>query len=326
MKPAVLMTDPRHFAIKGGANPHTRRADNSLKVVEIEQAWPQWHAYVDKLLGRGIDVYIIDASPDLTGMVFAANAGFLTRRLDHCAPADKTFYASHFTAAHRTGESQRFGAFMDSFGFSVADYPAEWRFEGEADAFPVGRADDTRWLFTWGFRSDENVADWLEDEVVGEEFVRLELTDPRYYHGDCLLCDLGGPFLGWTGGLDEASTQKLRGLFADRLIEMSDEDAADFVGNSFYVQTDRERILYTPVELDERLQVQIEDEGVSVVPVDISEFFGKGGGGPKCMVFNLGQVDLDDSRLSEEQRKFRRARHVETLRAEQYFPVAPTSQ
>jgi N-dimethylarginine dimethylaminohydrolase len=319
------MTDPRHFAIKGGANPHTRLPDNSLKVVEIEQAWPQWHAYVDALLARGIDVYIIDANPELTGMVFAANAGFLKGRLDDCAPSEKTFFSSHFTAAHRTGESELFEEFLEKFGFTVADYPAEWRFEGEADAFPVGRGDEKRWLFTWGFRSDENVADWLEDDVVGESFVRLKLTDPKYYHGDCLLCDLGGPFLGWTGGLDEASTRKLHEEFPDRLIEMIDDDGADFVGNSFYVETDDERLLYTPVALDDGLQARIEAEGVNVVPVDISEFFGKGGGGPKCMVFNLGPTDPGDPRLSDAEREFRRRRHVETLREEGYFPVAPTS-
>jgi N-dimethylarginine dimethylaminohydrolase len=325
MKPAVLMTDPRHFAIRGGANPHTRRPDNSLKVVEIEQAWPQWHAYVDKLLERGIDVYIIDATADLTGMVFAANAGFLEGRLDDRAPVDKTFFASHFTAVHRTGESELFEGFMDRFGFAVAEYPAQWRFEGEADAFPVGRGDQKRWLFTWGFRSDENVADWLEDEVVGDSLLRLKLTDPKYYHGDCLLCDLGGPFLGWAGGLEEASVEKLREHFPDRLIEMSDEDAADFVGNSFYVETDSERLLYTPVELNEGLRERIEAEGITVVPVDISEFFGKGGGGPKCMVFNLGEVDPDDPRLSDSEREFRRARDVRTLRDEDYFPVAAKS-
>lgn len=323
MKPAVLMTDPRHFAIKGGANPHTRRADNSLKVVEIERAWPQWHAYIDALLDGGVDVYIIDAAPELTGMVFAANAGFLEGRLDARAPQDKTFYPSHFTAKHRVGESERFYEFMDRFGFSVADYPDDWRFEGEADAFPVGRGEDKRWMFTWGFRSDEQVADWLEEEVVGEPMLRLKLTDPKYYHGDCLLCDLGGPFLGWTGGLVDADAAKLREQFGERLVEMSDAEAADFIGNSFYVETDRGRLLYTPAEVDADLRGRIEALGIEVIPVDISEFFGKGGGGPKCMVFNLGPVDPDDPRLNDEERAFRNARHVETLRQHDAFPVAP---
>ncbi len=321
MKPAVLMTDPRHFAIKGGANPHTRLADNTLKVVEIARAWPQWHRYVDKLLDAGVDVYVIDATAELTGMVFAANAGFLDGRLEDRAPADKIFYPSHFTAKHRVGESALFAQFMEQFGITVADYPDDWRFEGEADAFPVGRGEETRWIFTWGFRSDEHVADWLEDEVVDAPFVRLKLTDPKYYHGDCLVCDLGGPLLGWLGGLDDDARDRLRAELGERLIEMNDAQAADFIGNSFYVETATERLLYTPAELGDGLRERIEAEGVRVIPVDISEFFGKGGGGPKCMVFNLGEVDPEDPRLTEEQRAFRHARHVQTLRDAGAFPV-----
>lgn len=314
MKPAVLMTDPRHFAIKGGANPHTRRPDNSLKTVDMQRAWPQWHAYIDALLAGGVDVYIVDATPELTGMVFAANAGFLSQRLSPAAPADKQFFPSHFTAAHRVGESKLFSEFMEKFGFSVQDYPDTMRFEGEADAFPVGRGDALRWIFTYGFRSDPPVADWLEQDVLGAPMTRLKLNNPKYYHGDCLLCDLGGPLLAWTGGLEDASVARLRQVFADRLIEMGDADAADFIGNSFYVETAQGRYLYTPAAIDSRLRARIEREGIHVVGVDVGEFFGKGGGGPKCMVFNLGEVDPDDPRLSQAQREFRRARHVETLR------------
>jgi N-dimethylarginine dimethylaminohydrolase len=320
VRPAVLMTDPRHFAIRGGANPHTRRPDNSLKVVEIDRAWPQWHRYVDQLLDGGVDVYVIEAKPELTGMVFAANAGLLEGRLEDRAPADKTFFASHFTAAHRRGETPLFEAYMRSFGFSVGVYPDSWRFEGEADAFSIGRGDDLEWLFTWGFRSDEGVADWLEADVIGEQMCRLKLTDPKYYHGDCLLCDLGGSFLGWPGGLDAPSAERLRERLGERLIEMSDEDAADFIGNSFYVETDRDRLLYSPAKIDARLQERIEAEGIQVIKVDISEFFGKGGGGPKCMVFNLGRVDPDDDRLDESAREFRRSHHVEALRERGAFP------
>src|SRR5699024_2029356 len=141
------------------------------------------------LLAGGVDVYIIDATPELTGMVFAANAGFLNRRLEAVASGEKTFYPSHFTAEHRVGEAALFAGFMQKFGFPVAEYPAEWRFEGEADAFSVGRQEALRWVFSWGFRSDENVADWLEEEVIERALTRVKLTDPKYYHGDCLLCD-----------------------------------------------------------------------------------------------------------------------------------------
>lgn len=318
MKTSVLMTDPRFYAIRGGANPHTRNPDNSLKKVDIEAAMPQWHDYVDALLDGGISVYVAEPEETLTGMVFAANAGFLDGRLDDRPSTEKTFYPSHFTAQHRIGETEVFKRFMSRFGFDVGDYPKDRRFEGEADAFPIGRGADQLWVFTSAFRSDPVIADWLEQEVVGEEMLRLKLTDPKYYHGDTVLCDLGGPAMGYPGGLRDTSWDALRAN-VDELIELSDADAQSFIANSFYAETDGDRLLYTPAEISERTRGLIEEFGIDVVPVDISEFFIKGGGGPKCMVFNLGRVGIEEDTLSDAQREFRRSRHVEILREQGHF-------
>lgn len=54
--------------------------------------------------------------------------------------------------------------------------------------------------------------------------------------------------------------------------------------------------------------------------VDIDEFFGKGGGGPKCMVFNLGNIAANEAELTDEQRAFRQNRHVLSLRKADQFP------
>lgn len=321
MNPAVLMTDPRHFAIRGGANPHTRHADDTLKVVDIAAAWPQWHAYVDALLDAGLDVYIVDAAPGLTGMVFAANAGFLHGRPDDRPSTEKTFYPSHFMVAHRVPEQPVFTRFMADFGFRIGSYDAQRRFEGEADAFPIGTGDGQQWVFTHGFRSDAQIGDWLEREVLGTAPLALTLTDPRFYHGDTLLCDLGGPCMAWEGGLDAPSRERLRTTFGDRIVALDDEDAAGFVGNSFYVEVGGDRLLFAPSTMRDATRDRIEDRGVRVVRVDVTEFFGKGGGGPKCMVFNLGNIDPDEATLSDAQREFRRARHVRTLRREGHFPA-----
>jgi N-dimethylarginine dimethylaminohydrolase len=314
------MADPRYFQIRGGANPHTRTEDDRLKEVDTSTAWKQWHAYVDALLDRGIDVYVAESGPDLTGMVFAANAGFLAGRLDDRPIADKTFYPSHFAVEHRTGESRRFAEFFQNFGVPVTDYNTSWDFEGEADAFPVGRGADLRWIFTWGYRTDPEVADWLSDDVVGEEMIRLELSDPRYYHGDTLLCDLGGPLLAYRGGLTEEARAELDSALGDRLVLLSGEDAADFIGNSFYVEVGEDRFLFAPSAISDETRQRVEACGVEVVPVDISEFFGKGGGGPKCMVFNLGDVSRKQEALDADVREFRERRHVESIRARNGFP------
>ena len=314
MKPSVLMTYPSHFAIRAGANPHTRNDDNSLKTVDQKLAMKQWNRYVDTLLDAGVDVYVIDAEEGLTGMVFAANAGFLKGRLSDLPASQKTFFPSHFTAEHRMGESEKFSAFMNRFGFEVIDYPDQWRWEGEADAFPLGRGDDQKWVFTHGFRSDPDVGDWVESAVLDEPVTRLELADPRYYHGDTALCDLGGPCLMYRDAFTERSQEVADELLGDRIINIDDEDAEAFLGNSFFVVVDGQRFLFVADGVREKTQDEIRERGLEVIPVDISEFFGKGGGGPKCMVFNLGECHWAQPGLTQEHSAFRRVRHIEKIR------------
>ena len=254
-------------------------------------------------------------------MVFAANAGFLPERLEAKPLHQKRFYVSHFTAKHRVVEQALFASFMERFGAQVTPYNASLKFEGEADAFTVGRGEGVQWMFTYGFRSDPEVEGWLRTQILpqGEDLIPMRLTNPAYYHGDCLLCDLGHHALVWPGGLTPQGHEALRQHMSGRLLEVDDEVAATFVGNSFYVETEQGPHLFCPAEVPRSIQVQIQALGIRVVPVDISEFFGKGGGGPKCMVFNLGQVAQDAQGLDPRARDFRRARHVLTLREQGHF-------
>ena len=316
MKPSVLVTHPRHFMIKGGANPHTREKDDSLKTVDRDAAIEQWNQYIDRLIEVGLDVYVLDATEDLTGMVFAANAGFLLGRLEKKPSPQKTFFPSHFTVEHRIAEANHFIDFITNFGIPVGDYPEQWHWEGEADAFPLGRGDEAQWVFTHGFRSDAEVSDWLESGVLNEEVLTLELVDPRFYHGDTALCDLGGPCLAYMDAFSEQSQEELRETLGDRIIEIEKKDADKFLGNSFYVEVGDDKYLFVPEGVRKKTQKKIAKEaGVEVISVDVSEFFGKGGGGPKCLVFNLGECERAEAGLTEEQCAFRHARHIENVRA-----------
>lgn len=314
MKPSVLMTHPRHFAIKGGANPHTRDKDDSLKTVDRKVALEQWNLYVDALIDAGLDVYVADATPELTGMVYTANAGFLLDRMEKKPSSQKTFFPSHFTVEHRIAETGRYIEFMSAFGVPISDYPDQWNWEGEADAFPIGKGEDVVWVFTHGFRSDEEIGEWLQSGVLKRDVVSLKLTDPHYYHGDTVLCDLGGPCMAYLDAFDKKSQKKLEKTFGERLVEIEEKDAKKFLGNSFYVEVDEDRFLFCPSGVRKKTQKDLSRHGIEVIPVDVSEFFGKGGGGPKCMVFNLGMCDRAEAGLTEEQSAFRHARHIESVR------------
>jgi N-dimethylarginine dimethylaminohydrolase len=316
-RPAVLMSDPRYFDIRGGVNPHTRDAEGRKKSVDRDRALDQWHGYVDTLLDAGVDVYVVPPKPELSGMVFAANAGFLHGRPSQTPLRTKTFFPSHFTAEHRRGESDRFRRFMNRMGCQTESCPDDLKFEGEADAFPVAG----EWVFTYGFRSEPGTQMWLEDRT-DREFIGLELADPAYYHGDCLICDIGDAGLAWLGGLVDEDAERFRQLMGDRLVELSDDEAATFVGNSFYVANNGQRYLFTVDNVPASLSERLEDAGLTVVPVDVSEMFGKGGGGPKCMVFNLGGVARHDEDCSDEVNRFREAHRADRLRANGELPTA----
>ena len=105
MKPAVLMAHPRHFAITGGANPHTRNKDKSLKEVDPTVALEQWNTYVDQLLECGLDVYVIDATPEARrkDLVFLQN-GMLQPFLDARGLGDNTQALVYFAVA-KLGEA-----------------------------------------------------------------------------------------------------------------------------------------------------------------------------------------------------------------------------
>lgn len=301
--PSILMTDPRYFAIRGGANPHTRNANNTLKSVNITDAQSQWDRYIDQLEDCGVNVHIIDSGPELTGMVFAANAGFFNDRNSE----SRVFYPSNFTAAHRQAESKEFSSFMKKLGFAVGSLSEDLRFEGEADAFPIDD-EHTKYVFTHGFRSDAEVGEWVKGFRGNVEF--FELQDPRFYHGDCLICSLGDSVLGWEPGLEKGAKERLEKL--SDVIWITDLDAMSFIGNSFYLKNGSERFLFSPDAIRDSLKDEIEERGITVIPVNISEFFSKGGGGPKCMVFNLDKLPAT---TNPDVKDFRASRRVNNWRA-----------
>ncbi len=304
--PSILMTDPRYFAIRGGANPHTRNANNSMKSVNIVDAQSQWDRYVDQLQDCGVDVYVVDSGPELTGMVFAANAGFFDDR----NAENRVFYPSNFTAKHRRPESEVFSSFMKKFGFNTGRLSESLLFEGEADAFPIND-DHTKYVFTHGFRSDPEVGKWVQD--FHNDLSVFELQDPRFYHGDCLICSLGDGVLGWEPGLQKGGKEKLEKL--SDVIWINDTDAEAFIGNSFYVNNGSDRFLFSPDAIRDSLKDEIQERGIVVIPVNISEFFSKGGGGPKCMVFNLDSLPVSDDPVVNSFRTSRAVRNWQATKA-----------
>ena len=309
MPRTIVMGDPKHFGVHGGANPHTRNVLGIKRRVNPKIAYRQWHSLARALIARGTELCVIQAHPQFSGLVYPANAGFLYP-LDFSAsngPSsfERCFYLSHLLPS-RAGEREVYRPFMHAMGYRTHDIEA--RFEGEADFFPAGRfmlfthgiIERQRfvarfgippWKRIYGFRSETAALRELR-EIVGERpIIELELCLEAHYHGDTVLCSFGAErefLLAYMNGLTFGSQERLRESFGNRLIELSEHDAALYAANSFQIDDGSRFYLFMPDGISSQLINEIRSRSVEPVLVNVSEFLAKGGGSIKCMILDLG--------------------------------------
>lgn len=316
VRPSVLMGDPQYFQIKSGSNPHTRNRWGRRKKVNRQKAIQQWRSLAGKLIELGVQVLVIPPIEECPGTVYPANAGFLW---------DRTFYLSNLIPG-RGGEREYYQNFIRQIGFATAVVPH--RFEGEADFFPAGEShlftygvlEDQRFVFrcgippwkrVYGFRSDQRNLESLQSLAAPRKVISIELTDEAYYHGDTVFCSFGPGkkfLLAYLSKISKVGAQQLQVAFKEDLIPLKDTDGEKFAANSFYVETEKGKFLIMPEGLSHELTDQIEKREAAPIFVNVSEFFDKGGGSVKCMVCDLGMMELDDPAQPEEVRRFRKDR------------------
>ena len=306
----VLMGDPAHFSVKGGANPHTRTRWGTRRQVDVAKAIAQWRRLKDTLEDHGARVVVVPPDPEQPGLVYPANAGFLTD-VDEVQPIErKTFHLSNLLPT-RAGEKRHYRRVLEAEGFRLAEFDPQYRFEGEADFFPVrdvhlftcGRLERQRfvprlgmppWKRIYGFRSDARLEPRLAEIVAPRPVHRLELVLEAHYHGDTALCAFGPQrehLLVYREALTPESWNLLLRLFPD-LIALDEPDAHRYAANSFTLTRpgETECFLFMPDGVSEDLKAQIRDRGTTPITIDVSEFLKKGGGSVKCMIGDLGPV------------------------------------
>jgi N-dimethylarginine dimethylaminohydrolase len=303
------MGDPAFFSVQGGANPHTRTRWGTRRSVDRALAQKQWARLRNVLQDLGVRVHVVPADAAQPGLVYPANAGFLTDVDAEKPIAEKTFYLANLLPT-RAGEKPHYRRVLEAAGFRCAELDPALRMEGEADFFPVagkyllthGRIERQRftpscswppWKRVYGFRTDAAIEPRLREIVTPCEVIRLELVKEAHYHGDTALCAFGpgrAHLLVWRPALAPGGWEQLEAAFPDALIPLSDEDAAVYAANSFTLTQGSDSHLVMPGGVSERLQAQVRERGVQPVVVDVSEFLKKGGGSVKCMIGDLGPV------------------------------------
>jgi N-dimethylarginine dimethylaminohydrolase len=310
----VLMGDPTHFSVQGGANPHTRTRWGTRRSVDRDLAIQQWHMLKDTLTDLGIEVLVVPPDAAQPGLVYPANAGVMWD-VDRALPrAERRMLLSNLLPT-RAGEQAHYARVLAGAGIATETLDASMRFEGEADFFPVGdayllthgRLEKQRfvpafsippWKRVYGFRTDVRVLDILAPRVDPKPVLRIELSLEAHYHGDTALCAFGPRrehLLVYRAAIAPGDWPRLESNFGETLIELDEADAKRYAANSFtYTRPGgSDSFLVLPGGVSERLQAQIRERGVNPVVVDVSEFLKKGGGSVKCMIGDLGTV-LDD--------------------------------
>jgi len=310
------MGDPKHFGVRGGANPHTRNVLGIRRRVNSRIAYQQWHSLARALIAHGAEVCVIQAHSQLPGLVYPANAGFLFPLIsdvsDGALAYEKTFYLAHLLPT-RAAEREVYRPFIRAMGYKTHEIQA--RFEGEADFFPAGsfmlftrgvierqrfvpRFGIPPWKRVYGFRSETAALDELR-LIAGERPVlELELCLEAHYHGDTVLCSFGAErefLLAYMAGLTTQSRARLREAFGNRLIELSEHDAALYAANSFQIDYRGRLYLFMPEGISHDLINEIRTRSVEPVLINVSEFLAKGGGSIKCMILDLGPRDQQPS-------------------------------
>jgi hypothetical protein len=97
------------------------------------------------------------------------------------------------------------------------------------------------------------------------------------------------------GGLTMKSRARLREAFGNRLIELSEHDAALYAANSFQIDDRGTLHLFMPEGVSQELINEIRTRSVEPVLINVSEFLAKGGGSVKCMILDLGPCDQQPS-------------------------------
>jgi N-dimethylarginine dimethylaminohydrolase len=299
MSHCLLMGDPAHFSVVGGANPHTRDRWGRRKSVDRELAIRQWQRMRALLSELGLRVEVVPPHPQHPGLVYPANAGFRHGDL---------FVLSNLTPT-RAGEQPIYRRVIEALGLRCATITR--RFEGEADLFPAGgfylathggierqrfvpRWGLPPWRRIYGFRSDPAAVDEIQQlRPLPWPVLAVRLIDESYYHGDTCLCSFGpgrSHLIAYLDVLAPESAARLRAEFADRLIPLEPDDAAIYAANSFAFERDGVPHLVMPDGISNRLESAVRDLGTTVVKTDVSEFYKKGGGSVKCMIGDLGEI------------------------------------
>jgi N-dimethylarginine dimethylaminohydrolase len=269
---------PPSWRIRGGANYRSV----SRKQVNPRRALAEWLALADAIEATGAVVNVVpyprDVPEPLTGLMYTANAGWLR--------APSRFRVARLTVAHRQAEREYLsGLFSVLFGWQVEESGALW--EGQAD---MCRLSDAMVLLSYGVRSTRESVDEIASLLPPSQDHRsVQLREP-FFHGDTCMNVLAGStplFLvlpsAFATQMEYRKARDAASAVAE-ILEITEADALAYACNSLGLGDE----ILIPTGLSDGLRRMLSERGYRLRQLDFTELFGKGGGGPRCLVNDLG--------------------------------------
>ncbi len=262
-KARVLMCPPTAYALRYEINPWMSLS-NTPDVALAARQWDALHHVLAEDVGASIA--LIPQAPDAPDMVFTANAG-LTR--------GPFALLANFRHRERQVEEPHFRAWFEANGYKVWTLPPSCKFEGEGDALFAGE------ILLAGYLKRSDIAGHGRiSDMFGVPVLSLELVDDRWYHLDtCCFPLTADTLVYYPGAFDPYARQVLESNF--HTIEVRVEEALRFACNAVVIGNNVVLPSGCP-----HLTADLQARGVTVWPVELSEFL-KAGGAAKCLTLFL---------------------------------------
>lgn len=289
--PLFLMSPPRpDWALRGRANFRSREADETDASVAREE----WCTLADAIVEAGGDVLVLPPPPDpeLTGMIYTAEAGEV-----YLNKAGKPVWLlPNMAAEHRKGEKVYIKAFFEELDIRTEDLGTTWEAQGDA----IRGKTWSKVVHTYGVGPDARTAKEAYTNVaprLSPEHMQLEFDADPYFHGNTFMnVYLGadedsGLLVICPEAVSEVGYEELLDFLGDiRVHKISDEESLGYDTNALQVGT----TVLAPSTISGGTQQALEDIGLTVEKLDLSELFRKGGGAPVCLTCRMWRVDASD--------------------------------
>ena len=255
------MCPPEYFDVEYAINPYM----NLDVPVDKELAMRQWQTLKRVYEQLEARVFEMPAQPGLPDMTFAANCGHLE---------GDVFLQANFRYDVRKPEAGHAADFFQKQNRTVVTLPGDVIFEGQGDTIPYGK--DALFM-GYGKRTTKNAMKKLAG-MSRKKVYPLALSNDKFYHLDTCF-----------GPLNEDSVVVSRAAFGSEEIDLIESTFSDVI----YTNEQDDLVLAPNLVVigktvvmgdgfSHELGKAIEQRGLKVEGVDLSEFL-KSGGGAKCL-------------------------------------------